>query len=112
MQRPDANLWYKATVKEMQAHIENSTWELVKLLPGRKAIGSKWVFKVKRNANSSVKRYKARLVAQGFSQRPSIDFDKTFAPTAKWAALCTIFALTALKDWELKSIDISNTYSG
>jgi hypothetical protein len=110
MQRPDTNLWYKAAVKEMQAHIENGTWELVKLPPGRKAIGSKWVFKVKRNANSSIKRYKARLVAQGFSQRPGIDFDETFAPTAKWAALRTIFALAALEDWELESIDISNAY--
>jgi hypothetical protein len=83
MQRLDANLWYKAAVKEMQAHIENSTWELVKLLPGRKAIGSKWVFKVKRNADSSIKRYKACLVTQGFSQRPGIDFDETFTPAAK-----------------------------
>jgi hypothetical protein len=110
MQRPDANLWYEATVKEMQAHIKNGTWELVKLPPGRKAIGSKWVFKVKRNANGSIERYKARLVAQGFSQRPGIDFDKTFAPTAKWAALRTIFALAALEDWELESINILNTY--
>jgi hypothetical protein len=94
----------------MQAHIKNGTWELVKLPPRRKAIGSKWVFKVKRNANSSIKCYKACLVAQGFSQRPGIDFDKMFAPTAKWAALHTIFALAALEDWELESIDISNAY--
>jgi hypothetical protein len=110
MQCPDANLWYKAAVKEMQAHIENGTWELVKLPPGRKAIGSKWVFKVKHNANGSGKRYKACLVAQGFSQRPGINFDETFAPTAKWAALRTVFALAALEDWELESIDISNAY--
>jgi hypothetical protein len=83
MQRLDANLWYKAAVKEMQAHIKNGTWELIKLPPGRKAIDSKWVFKVKRNADGSIKRYKARLVAQGFSQCPGIDFNKTFAPTAK-----------------------------
>jgi hypothetical protein len=110
MQRLDANLWYKAAVKEMQAHIENGTWELVKLPPRRKAIGSKWVFKVKRNADGSIKRYKACLVAQGFSQRPGINFDKTSAPTGKWAALRTIFALAALEDWELKSINISNAY--
>jgi hypothetical protein len=110
MQCPDANLWYKAAVKEMQAHIENGTWELVKLLPGRKAIGLKWVFKVKRNTNSPIEHYKACLVAQGFSQRPGINFNKTFAPTAKWAALRTIFALAALEDWELESIDISNAY--
>jgi hypothetical protein len=59
MQNPDANLWCEATVKEMQVHIENGTWELVKLPPGHKVIGSKWVFKVKCNANSSIERYKA-----------------------------------------------------
>jgi hypothetical protein len=98
MQRPNADLWYQAAVKEMEAHIENGTWELVKLLPGRKAIGSQWVFKVKHNANGSVERPKARVVAKGFSQRPGVNFDETFAPTMKWAALRVIFALAALED--------------
>jgi hypothetical protein len=110
MQRPDAHLWYQAAVKEMEAHIENGTWELVKLLPNRKAIGSKWVFKVKCNPDSTIERYKGHVVAQGFSQRPRGDFDETFAPTAKWAALRAILALSALEDWELESIDISNAY--
>jgi hypothetical protein len=110
LKRPDANLWYQAAVKEMEAHIENGTWELVKLPPGRKVIGSRWVFKVKCNADSSVKCYKARVVAQGFSQRPGVDFDETFAPTTKWAALRVIFALATLGDWELESVDISNAY--
>jgi hypothetical protein len=70
----------------------------------------KWVFKVKGNTNSTIECYKAHLVAQDFSQHSGIDFDKTFAPTAKWAAWCTIFALAALKDWELESINISNVY--
>jgi hypothetical protein len=78
MQHPDADLWYQAAVKEMEVHIKNGTWELIKLPPGRKVIGSRWVFKVKCNADGSVERYKARLVAKGFSQRPGVDFDKTF----------------------------------
>jgi hypothetical protein len=45
MRRPDCGLWHQAMVREMEAHLENGTWELVKLPPGRKAIGSKWVFK-------------------------------------------------------------------
>jgi hypothetical protein len=110
MCRPDSELWYQAMVREMEAHLENGTWELVKLPPGRKAIGSKWVFKVKRNPDGTVERYKARLVAKGFGQRPGIDFDETFAPTTKWAALCAILALAALEDLELESIDISNAY--
>jgi hypothetical protein len=110
MRRPDSELWHQAMVLEMEAHHENGTWELVKLPHGRKAIGSKWVFKVKRNPDGTVERYKARLVAKGFGQRPGVDFDETFAPTTKWAALRAILALAALEDLELESINISNTY--
>jgi hypothetical protein len=63
MRRPDSELWHQAMMHEMEAHLENGTWELVKLPHGRKAIGSKWVFKVKRNRNGTVERYKARLAA-------------------------------------------------
>jgi hypothetical protein len=93
----------------MEAHLENGTWELVKLLPGCKAIGSKWVFKDKCNPDSTVERYKARLVAKGFIQRPGVHFGKMFAPTTKWAALHAILALAALKNLELESVNISNT---
>jgi hypothetical protein len=48
------------------------------VLHRRKAIGSKWVFKVKHNPDGTVKRYKARLVAKGFGQRPGINFNETF----------------------------------
>jgi hypothetical protein len=97
-------------VREMEAHLKNSTWELVKLPPGPKAIDSKWVFKVKRSPDNTVERYKARLVAKGFGQRPGVNYDETFAPTTKWAALCTILALAALEDLKLESINISNAY--
>jgi hypothetical protein len=56
MRRPDSELWHQAMVHEMEAHLENGTWELVKLPHGRKAIGSKWVFKVKRNPDGTVER--------------------------------------------------------
>jgi hypothetical protein len=110
MRRPDSELWHQAMVREMEAHLENNRWELVKLLHGRKAIGSKWVFKVKRNPDGTIECYKACLVAKGFGQRPGIDFDETFAPTTKCAALRAILALAALENLELESINISNAY--
>jgi hypothetical protein len=110
MRCPDSALWHQAMVRKMEAHLENDTWELVKLPHGRKAIGSKWVFKVKRNPDGTVKRYKARLVAKSFGQRPGVDFDETFPPTTKWAALRAIPALAALENLELESINISNAY--
>ncbi|KAG8976249.1 hypothetical protein FRC05_004499 [Tulasnella sp. 425] len=110
MLRPDKEKWFEAAMTEIQAHVDNGTWELVQLPPDRKAIGSRWVFKVKRDAKGEIERYKGRLVAQGFSQRPGIDFHEVFAPTMRWGALRTIFALAAIEDMKIESIDISNTY--
>ena len=102
--------WLKAAQDEIQSLVENGTFQLVKLPPGRKAIGSRWVFRVKRNADGSIERYKGRLVAKGFSQRPGFDYNETFAPTPKWASIQAILALAALEDLELKSVDISSAY--
>jgi hypothetical protein len=69
MWQPDSELWHQAMVRKMEAHLNNGTWELVKLPHRRKAIGSKWVFQVKCNPDSIVECYKAHLVAKGFGQR-------------------------------------------
>jgi hypothetical protein len=106
----EADEWRKAAELEMQAHVDNSTWELVKLPPGRKPIGSRWVFVVKRKSDGSVDRYKGRLVARGFSRRPGIDFNEVFSPTARWAALRAILAQGALTGAHIESVDISNAY--
>ena len=68
---------------EIQSHLENGTWTLESLPDGHKAIGCKWVFKIKRFPDGSVDRYKARLVAKGISQRPGLEYDETFASTLK-----------------------------
>ena len=61
--------------EELKSISDNETWELMDLPEGRKAIGSKWVYKVKYNQDGSVARYKARLVAQGFDQKFGTDYD-------------------------------------
>jgi hypothetical protein len=112
MQRPtgEKEEWHKAALYEIQKLIENGTFELVQLPPGCKAIGSRWVFKLKRNADGSIERYRGRVVAQGFAQRPGFDYTETFAPTPKWAALRAILALAALEDLEMESVDISSAF--
>ena len=102
--------WLKAAQDEIQSLVENGTFELVQLPPGQRAIGSRWVFRVKRNADGSIERYKGRLVAKGFSQRPGFDYNETFAPTPKWASIRAILALAALEDLELESVDIPSAY--
>lgn len=91
----DAEKWHNTALKEFGALLENGTFEPVQLPAGRRAIGCRWVFKLKCRADGSVG-YKARLVAKGFSQCPGLDFGQVFAPTARWAALRAIFALAAI----------------
>eukprot|EP00253_Pinus_taeda_P036294 PITA_36294 len=79
----DGKLWKETMVDEMVSLHKNKAWDLVELLAGRKAIGSKWVFKKKKNAEGKVEKYKARFVEKGYSRVPGIDFGDIFSPVAK-----------------------------
>ena len=74
---PHALHWQTATTKEITMLLANGTWEIVDLPLGAKAIPSGWVFKVMRHADGTIERYKGRLVAKGYSQRPGIDYENT-----------------------------------
>jgi hypothetical protein len=86
LKRPDADKWVAAALAEIEAHLQNGTWELAQLPPGRRAIGSRWVFKIKRLPDGSIDKYKGRIVAQGYSQVQGIHYNEIFASTARMAA--------------------------
>ena len=90
--------------EEHQSIIDAKVWDVHEkqdLPPRRKLVGSRWVYKVKFNADSSGERYKARLVAQGFSQQPGIDYDETFAPVTRYDSLRLIIAMAAILQLQL-----------
>ena len=66
------------------------------------------MYKVKTRADGSVERYKARLVARGFSQQYGLDYDETFSPMAKITIVCVLIALAASKSWKLWQMDVKN----
>ena len=105
MRSADADQWSDACQYEMDALAKNGTWELVDLPPARKAVKSKWVFKLKADG-----RYRARLVAKGFTQIPGIDFDETFSPVARFESLRMLLALAALEDWHIHSMDVKSAF--
>ena len=93
--RPDWPLWEKAIEEELEVLKVAGTWELVDAPEGVNIVGSKWVFRAKKDAAGNVVRYKARLVAQGFSQVPGVDYFDTFAPVARLASIRTVLAFAA-----------------
>nr|GEX96798.1 ribonuclease H-like domain, reverse transcriptase, RNA-dependent DNA polymerase [Tanacetum cinerariifolium] len=85
---------------ELDSIININTWKLVSLHKDVKPIGLKWLFKIKRNANGSIMKYKARLVAKCYIQQPGIDFDEVFAPVARLEAIRLLIALAVKKGWK------------
>ncbi|CAI7851422.1 unnamed protein product [Closterium sp. NIES-54] len=103
-------LWKKATESELKSIEENGTWELVELPEGRKAITSKWLFKIKSNADGKIERYKSRLVAKGHHQKEKVDYNDLFAPMVKPTMLRTLLAGAAIKGWVVKQMDVTTAF--
>jgi hypothetical protein len=102
---------WKITMKEeMDALERNKTWDLVELPEGRKVVGCKWVYKLKKGVDDKVERYKARLVVKGYSQKEGIDFHEIFSPVVKLVSICIVLALVALLDLELEKLDVKTTF--
>ncbi len=99
----------KAMDEEMVAFDANRTWDQP-LPEGEKAIGCKWVYKMKHNSNGSISRYKARLVAKGYAQTHGIDYEETFALVAKMATVRAMIVVDALRGWVLHQMDVKNSF--
>eukprot|EP00253_Pinus_taeda_P026081 PITA_26081 len=106
----NSDKWKAAMKEEMMALSKNGTWDLVELPKGRKTVGCKWVFKLKRGVNDTEDRYKARLVAKGFSQKAGVDFHEILSPVVKIVSIRIVLALVALFDLELQQLDVKTAF--
>ena len=112
MESEEREEWVKAMNEELGMLEKMETWRMEDLPEGRKAVGSKWVFLRKLDEQGNTVRFKARLVAQGFSQKPGLDYDdlNTFAPVVRYESLRAMLAMTAQYGWYLNQYDVKNAY--
>lgn len=108
--RSDKELWMKAIDEELKSMNENRVWELVPHPPNVKLLKSKWVFRVKEDANGNPVRHKARLVAKGFLQKAGIDYEETYAPVAKLATVRIVLAISVQKGYFLHQLDVKTAF--
>ncbi|GJZ72469.1 ribonuclease H-like domain-containing protein [Tanacetum coccineum] len=102
--------WADAMNQEMDALLINGTWEIVDLPKDRKAIGSKWIYKIKFRSISDIDRHKARLVAQGFGQKEGIDYEETFFPVVKMVTVRCLLNTAVSKSWHVFQLDVNNAF--
>ena len=102
--------WVDAMNQETVALETNDTWWITELTPDKKAIGSKWVYKIKFKPDGIVERFKARFVVRGFDQIPNEDYSDTFSPVAKLSTVRTLLAIATVKHWTIHQLDINNTF--
>jgi hypothetical protein len=103
--------WRTAIEEELKALAINGTWKEEVPPKGTNLVSTKWVFTVKVKADNTLDRFKARLVARGFSQIYGIDYFETFAPTVRMDILRMFLAIAAKNDWELTHMDIKNAFT-
>lgn len=102
--------WNKAMKEEMMEIEKNGTWELRDLLEGKSAIGLKWIFKTKFHADGSIQKYKAQLVANGYSKLEGIDFTETFSSVVRFETVRITLALAAHFKWNVYQFDVKSAF--
>ena len=103
--------WLAAIHEELKSLKAKGVYEEVQSLPpGRKAVQHKWVLHIKRDKDSVISRFKALLVAKGFTQIPGQDFSFTFAPVARWDSIRSILCIAALNNYELRQLVVKTAY--
>nr|GEU68789.1 hypothetical protein [Tanacetum cinerariifolium] len=107
---PESDKWLNAMNVEIQSMKDNKVLVLVELPPNGKSVSSKWIFKKKTDMNGAVHTYKARLVANGYTQTLGIDYEETFSPVADIRAIRILIPIVAYYDYEIWHMDVKTAF--
>ncbi|CAI7772574.1 unnamed protein product [Closterium sp. NIES-53] len=107
---PESKEWWAAMKEEMESLDEQGTWMLAELPEGRKTVGVKWLLKKKLWPDGTVEKYKAKLVAKGFSQRFGVDYNDTYAPVGNYTTVRVFLSITVAMDLDLLQLDVKKAF--
>ncbi|GJR40795.1 putative ribonuclease H-like domain-containing protein [Tanacetum coccineum] len=102
--------WIEAMQEELLQFNLQKVWTLVDLLKGKRAIGTKWVYRNKKDERGIIVRNKARLVAQGYTQEEGIDYDEVFAPVARIEAIWLFLAYALFMGFIMYQMDVKSAF--
>ncbi|KPI92981.1 Copia protein [Papilio xuthus] len=108
--RSDRSQWEGAINDELKSHAINKTWTLVPRPQGKNIVDCKWIFTVKNDEFGKPSRYKARLVARGFSQQYLTDYDETFAPVARIATFRFLMSFAIQHNLLVHHMDVKTAF--
>ena len=94
---------------EMDSLMKNQTRDLVGLLESKRALHNKWVYRLKEE-HDGTKRYKARMIMEGFQQRKDIDFNEIFSHVVKLTTIRSVLSIVAAENLHLKQVDFKTAF--
>jgi len=102
--------WVAAAIAEYEAMIQRGVWELVPKPDDRKVLKSKWVFTYKMDESGTLKKFKGRIVAAGYSQVEGVDYKETFSAVVKIQSIRILLALAELYGLDIHQMDVSTAF--
>ena len=110
LESPQREEWLKAMNEELRSKNDHSVWTMTNLPKNQKAIGSRWIYKIKRDPNGEPDKYKARLVVKGYTQREGIDYTELFSPVARFETIRTILSIAATEELVVYQFDVKTAF--
>ena len=102
--------WRKAVMDEFNSIVKNGTFSLVPPTSNQNTVSCRWIFTIKYNPDGTVRMYKARLVAPGYTLVPGIDYTETFSPVIKSTTIRLVLDIAISQNWPIKQLDVNNAF--